>query len=68
MDELVQQALTKPLVREVALRAGKVGTIQRALVLQMLDHADRMLQDLTASEAPDTVDAPRPGEAGAQGQ
>jgi len=68
MDELVQQALTKPLVREVALRAGKVGTIQRALVLQMLDHADRMLQDLTASEASDTVDAPRPGEAGAQGQ
>ncbi len=46
MDALVQEALAKPLVREVALRAGKVGTVQRALVLQMLEHAEQVLQDL----------------------
>ena len=51
MDELVREALAKPLVREVALRAGKVGTVQRALVLQMLDHADQMLQELAATPA-----------------
>jgi transcriptional regulator with XRE-family HTH domain len=51
MDDLVREALAKPLVREVALRAGKVGTVQRALVLQMLDHADQMLQELTAAPA-----------------
>ena len=49
MDELVREALAKPLVREVALRAGKVGTAQRALVLQMLEHADQVLRELTAS-------------------
>ena len=48
MDELVRDALAQPLVREVALRAGKVGTAQRALVLQMLEHADHMLGE-TAS-------------------
>jgi hypothetical protein len=51
MDDLVREALAKPLVREVALRAGKVGTVQRALVLQMLDRADQMLQELTAAPA-----------------
>ena len=39
------------LVREVALRAGKVGTVQRALVLQMLEHADQVLREITASPA-----------------
>ncbi|MGE3541977.1 MAG: helix-turn-helix domain-containing protein [Candidatus Tectimicrobiota bacterium] len=51
MDELAREALAKPLVREVALRAGKVGTAQRALVLQMLNHADQLVQDLAAGAA-----------------
>src|ERR671932_335167 len=51
MDALVREALAKPLVREVALRAGKVGTAQRALVLQMLEHADQVLQDLATPPA-----------------
>jgi transcriptional regulator with XRE-family HTH domain len=51
MDDLVREALAKPLVREVALRAGKVGTVQRALVLQMLNHADQMVQELAAAPA-----------------
>jgi hypothetical protein len=51
MDDLVRDALAKPLVREVTLRAGKVGTVQRALVLQMLEHAEQVLQELAASSA-----------------
>ena len=51
MDDLVREALAKPLVREVTLRAGKVGTVQRALVLQMLEHAEQVLQDLATSPA-----------------
>jgi transcriptional regulator with XRE-family HTH domain len=51
MDELMREALAKPLVREVALRAGKVGTIQRALVLEMLAHADQVLQELATPPA-----------------
>jgi transcriptional regulator with XRE-family HTH domain len=67
MDALVRDALAKPLVRDVALRAGKVGTVQRALVLQMLDHADQVLQELaSAATAPSAEErlappAPVPG-------
>lgn len=57
MDELVREALTKPLVREVTLRAGKVGTAQRALVLQMLEHAEQVLQDLASPAAAPTTPA-----------
>ena len=46
LDDLAREALAKPLVRDVMLRAGKVGTVQRALILQMLEHADQMLQAL----------------------
>ncbi len=52
MDDLLRDALSKPLVREVALRAGKVGTAQRALVLQMLEHADQVLQELDTDPRP----------------
>lgn len=52
MDELMREALAQPLVREVALRAGKVGTAQRALVLQMLEHADQVLQEIAREPAP----------------
>jgi transcriptional regulator with XRE-family HTH domain len=58
MDELVREALAKPLVREVALRAGKVGTAQRALVLQMLEHAEQVLQELTAPPPALLAEAP----------
>jgi len=58
MDELVREALAKPLLREVALRAGKVGTAQRALVLQMLEHAEQVLQELTAPPAAPPAEAP----------
>jgi len=60
MDALMREALAKPLVREVALRAGKVGTAQRALVLQMLEHADQVLRELTASPPAAPAEAPTP--------
>lgn len=54
IDDLLREALAQPLVREVALRAGKVGVGQRALVLQMLEHADQVLRELAAlPEAPE---------------
>jgi transcriptional regulator with XRE-family HTH domain len=58
MDELVREALAKPLVREVALRAGKVGEAQRALILEMLEHAEQVLQEL-ASAPPGLSAEPR---------
>jgi len=45
MDDLVREALAQPLVREVTLRVGKVGVAQRALVLQMLEQAEHVLQE-----------------------
>jgi transcriptional regulator with XRE-family HTH domain len=51
LDDPVQEALAKPLVRELALRAGKIGIAQRALVLQMLEHADEVLQEFAAPSA-----------------
>jgi hypothetical protein len=70
LDDLMREALAKPLVREVALRAGKVGTAQRALVLQMLEHAAQVLQDLAATGrgaesegcTPSCADRPAPQE------
>jgi len=38
-DDAVERALTKPLVREVALRAGELGEGERALVLEMMERA-----------------------------
>jgi transcriptional regulator with XRE-family HTH domain len=58
MDALVRDALAQPLVREVALRAGKVGTAQRALVLQMLEHADHVLQELAHAPAAPPAEEP----------
>ena len=59
MVDLVREALAKPLVRDVALRAGKVGTVQRALVLQMLEHAAQVLQELGTAPAAPSVE-PKP--------
>lgn len=63
MDDLVREALAKPLVRDVTLRAGKVGVVQRALVLQMLEHAEHVLQELASSAAPPPAQAPTPPQA-----
>jgi transcriptional regulator with XRE-family HTH domain len=57
MDDLVREALAQPLVREVALRAGKIGMAQRALVLQMLEHADQVLQELASPPTTPPVQA-----------
>jgi transcriptional regulator with XRE-family HTH domain len=59
-DTLMQEALAQPLVREVALRAGKVGAAQRALVLQMLEHAEQVLQELDALPTTPSPEAPAP--------
>jgi transcriptional regulator with XRE-family HTH domain len=67
MDDLTREALAKPLVREVMLRAGSIGTVQRALVLQMLEHAEQVLQELRASPAP-PAEGPPPPPADAPGQ
>lgn len=56
MDDLVREALAKPLVREVALRAGKIGMAQRALILQMLERADQVLQQMESSPPAPTGD------------
>jgi transcriptional regulator with XRE-family HTH domain len=63
LDDLVREALAQPLVREVALRAGKVGLAQRALVLEMLDHAEQVLQELAASPPPAPAETCRPHQA-----
>lgn len=60
LDDLVREALAQPLVREVALRAGKVGMAQRALVLQMLDHAAQVLQELAAPPPPSPAEMRSP--------
>src|SRR5947209_3513634 len=66
LDEQVREALAQPLGRDLLLRAGKIGTAQRALVLQMIEHAERMLRELPPdaprqapqAEAPDTPPTP----------
>jgi len=59
LDDLAREALAKPLVRDVMLRAGKVGTVQRALILQMLEHADQIVQDLARVPETPSAEAPR---------
>jgi transcriptional regulator with XRE-family HTH domain len=68
LDEQVREALAQPLGRDLLLRAGKIGTAQRALVLQMIEHAERVLQELAPppaaprpappADAPDTLPTP----------
>jgi transcriptional regulator with XRE-family HTH domain len=60
MDDRIREALTKPLVPEITLRAGQVGTVQRALVLQMFAHAEQVLQELRAAPAPPDEEPPLP--------
>jgi transcriptional regulator with XRE-family HTH domain len=67
LDDLVREALAKPLVRELRLRAGKIGTAQRALLLQMLDHADQVLHELAPSPAAPPEQVPPPPRTGPPG-
>jgi len=60
VDTLVQDALAKPLVRDVVLRAGRLGTTQLALVLQMLEHAEQVLQELKTPPASQPDEARHP--------
>jgi hypothetical protein len=62
MDALVREALAQPLVRDVMLRAGKVGVVQRALVLQMLEHAEQVLQELASAAAAPSAAASAPAQ------
>jgi transcriptional regulator with XRE-family HTH domain len=63
LGDPLQEALAQPLVRELTLRAGKMGIAQRALVLQMLEHADEVLQELAApSASPAQAHQPRRAE------
>jgi transcriptional regulator with XRE-family HTH domain len=43
LDDEMRHTLSKPLVREVALRAGGMGMAERALILQMMEHAEKVL-------------------------
>jgi len=43
LDEEMRRTLAKPLVRDVALRAGNMGMPERALMLQMMEQADLLL-------------------------
>jgi transcriptional regulator with XRE-family HTH domain len=51
IDEQVQEALAQPLARDLLLKSAKIGVAQRALVLQMIEHAERMLQALPVPPA-----------------
>ncbi len=63
-DDAVERALTKPLVREVALRAGELGEGERALVLEMMDRASAraaQIREQRASVAQDGQTDPPSG-------
>lgn len=63
MNEPVQDATdatAKPIILEVTLRAGKVGETARALVLQMLEHAEQVLAEIDTSPATRSEENPRP--------
>lgn len=56
-DAALQEALSKPLVREVALRAGRVSSSERALILEMLARAEELAKVADAAAASEvTVD------------
>ena len=52
LDDEMRHNLDKPLVREVALRAGSMGMAERALILQMMEHADRVLKETKEADNP----------------
>ncbi len=50
-DEELWEALSKPLVREVAKRAARVSPGERALILEMLERAEQLATAAQALEA-----------------
>ncbi len=50
-DQELWDALRKPLVREVALRAGAMGSAERAIILEMLDRAEQLAKVAEAADA-----------------
>jgi transcriptional regulator with XRE-family HTH domain len=59
-ESLVQEALAKPLVREVVLRASRLATPELALVLGMIEHAKQVLHELKTPPAAPPDEARRP--------
>lgn len=62
LDEEMRRTLAKPLVRELALRAGNKGVAERALMLQMIEYGDVLLarmKEAVASEAQETGGEPK---------
>jgi transcriptional regulator with XRE-family HTH domain len=47
-DSEIERALSKPLVREVALRAGELGEGERALILEMMERASERAAQIRA--------------------
>jgi hypothetical protein len=64
-EALARAARTQEFGRELLLRAGKVGLTQRALVLDMLETATRMLQAIREPPA-EPSDPPQAGAPGAR--
>ena len=73
LDEELQRALTQPLIRELARRASGLSEDEQALVLQMIENANRLAAQILQREReqgqkagpPDTpwdAEAARPGE------
>jgi len=52
LDDEMRHTLNKPLVREVALRAGGMGMAERALILEMMEHAERVLEESRRTSEP----------------
>ncbi len=50
-DQELWDALRKPLVREVALRASAMGSAERAIILEMLDRAEQLAKAAEAVDA-----------------
>jgi len=53
-------ALAQPLVREVVLRASRLRTPELALVLEMIDHAQKVLHELKTPPGAQPDKASRP--------
>lgn len=59
-NDLLRDVLSKPLVLEVALRAGKVSVRERALILQMFEHAERIMHEVALPPGNPPTEHPMP--------
>lgn len=63
LDEPLLEALAKPHVREFALRAGELGDVERAVVLQMLKNAQELARQVREGMARQDLDVgPEPSD------